>query len=308
MKNTALLIALAFLLARPLTAQEFIALWADGKMPNSRGMQLQDSIAGERIFRVATSGIHAFFPSAEENCGSAVLVCPGGGYRHEAYVKAGFQIAKWLNTLGVTAFVLRYRLPTSPDLLQRETVPLQDAQRAMRLIRRNAPRWRIRTDRIGVLGTSAGGHLAATLGTIRDDLAPGGDSTSFTPDFLILISPVITMGTFSHEGSRNYLLGPSPTEELVRRFSCELQVTPSTPPSFVVHALDDNVVPVQNSLLFCQACLEKNVPASLHLFPHGGHAIGLRNNPGSTAEWTTLCELWMQESGFLPVPGKEAQR
>jgi acetyl esterase/lipase len=304
-KRIALTIALSSLLLQSATAQEFIPLWPEGMMPNSKGTYLQDSIFNERLFRVATPGVHAFFPAAEENSGCAVLICPGGGYRHETFVRAGFQVAKWLNSLGLTAFVLRYRLPTSPDLLHRETAPLQDAQRAMRLIRRNAQRWQLRADNIGALGSSAGGHLAAALGTIREDLAPDGDSISFTPNFLILISPVITMGAFTHEGSRNSLLGPSPSEELVRKFSIETQVTPASPPSFVVHALDDKVVPVQNSLLFCEACIEQRVPASLHLFPHGGHSIGLRNNPGSTAEWTTLCELWLRESGYLQEPAKK---
>jgi acetyl esterase/lipase len=301
-KQTALLLALIVLIIHPLPAQEFIPLWPAGKMPNSRGIHQEDSIFNERIFRVAVPGVHAFIPSADDNTGSAVLICPRGGYRHEAFVRAGFQYAKMLNTLGIAAFVLKYRLPTSPDLLQPESAPLQDAQRAMRLIRRSAPRWQIRPDRIGALGTSAGGHLAATLGTIRSDLAPEADSTSFAPDFLILISPVITMGRFAHEGSRDNLLGPSPTNDMIQRFSAELQVTPATPPSFIVHALDDKVVPVQNSLLFAQACLEKHVPASLHVFPHGGHSIGLFNNPGSTSEWTRLCELWLKECGFLPDP------
>ncbi len=141
-------------------------------------------------------------------------------------------------------------------------------------------------------------------GTLRDDVSRAGDSldlSPFAPNFLILVSPVITMGALSHEGSRNKLLGPNPSPELVRKYSCELQVSSSTPPAFIVHALNDRTVPVQNSMIFAQACLENRVPASLHVFPAGGHSIGLRENPGSTALWLSLCELWLQESGYLPA-------
>ncbi len=302
MHHRALVITFGLLLPLTLSAQELIPLWADGKIPNSRGVNLRDSIANERIVRVGAPAIYAFFPSSEENRGTAVLVIPGGGYEREAFVKSGVQIAKWLNTLGVNAFVLKYRLPWSPDVVQRELAPLQDAQRALRIIRGNATKWGIRPEKIGALGSSAGGHLAATLGALRDDVSAAGDSLdplTYTPDFLILVSPVITMGALTHDGSRNNLLGPSPSPELVRKYSCELQITSSTPPAFIVHALNDRTVPVQNSMMFVQACLEHRVPASLHIFPEGGHSIGLRNNPGSTALWLTLCELWLQESGFL---------
>jgi acetyl esterase/lipase len=190
-------------------------------------------------------------------------------------------------------------------VVRRELAPLQDAQRALRIIRGNALRWGVRAGSIGALGSSAGGHLAATLGTLLDDVSGAGDSLdrlSATPDFLILVSPVITMGAQTHAGSRDNLLGPAPPAELVRRYSCELQVTPSTPAAFIVHALNDRTVPVQNSVMFAQSCLENSVPASLHLFPGGGHSIGLRDNPGSTALWPSLCELWLRESGFLPEP------
>ncbi|GAB4030590.1 alpha/beta hydrolase [Spirosoma jeollabukense] len=283
-------------------AQDFIPLWPAGKMPNSKGLVIKDSIANERIYRVGTPGMYAFLPSAQENKGAAVVICPGGGYERLAYIISGWQLAKWFNTMGISAFVLNYRLPNSPDLKQRELGPLQDAQRAMRLIRANATRWGIKPDKIGVQGTSAGGHLAALLSTATTDVSAIGDSISqraFRPDFTILVSPVITMGHYAHVGSRKNLLGPNPSEELLETYSLENSVTATTPPCFLVHAFNDTGVDQRNSLLFYQALVEKKIPSSLHTFPQGGHAIALRNNPGSTQQWVTLCESWLREMNFI---------
>ncbi|MEO6237626.1 MAG: sugar-binding domain-containing protein [Vicinamibacterales bacterium] len=271
--------------------QEFIALWDQGAMPNSKGMTLDERIVNERMQQVATPGMFVFFPPAQENSGAAVLICPGGGYTHLAYVVSGTELARWFASIGVSAFVLTYRLPTSPDLENRHLAPLQDAQRAMEIIRASAGRWGIRPDRIGVLGTSAGGHLAATLGT-------SGGATA--PNFMILVSPVITMGEHGHAGSRTNLLGPAPSKTLMDRYSLEKQATPVTPPAFLVHATDDKAVSVRNSLMFYDALLAQGVSASLHVFPHGGHAIALTNNPGSTQGWTKLCQMWLAEMGFVP--------
>ena len=300
------ILVLSFLLLSLLKgarSQEFIPLWPKAKMPNSKGMKLKDSIANERVYRVGTPGFYAFFPSVAENKGAAVLICPGGGYERLAYIISGTQLAKWFNTIGISAFVLNYRLPNSPDLKQRELGPLQDAQRAVKIIRANAAKWGIKPDKIGIQGSSAGGHLAALSSASREDLSVIGDSLdkiSPVPDFSILVSPVIDLGTYAHKGSRKNLLGDNPSDELAARYSPYLSVTASTPPSFIVHAFNDKAVSARNSLLFYQALLEKNVSSSLHIFPHGGHAIALRNNPGSTEQWTTLCESWMAEMGFIP--------
>lgn len=285
-------------------AQEFIPLWEKGKMPNSKGMELKDDIRNERIYQVARPGFYAFFPSRQENKGAAVLICPGGGYERLAYQISGMQLAKWFNTFGVSAFVLNYRLPNSPDLMQREIAPLQDAQRAMRVIRVNAEKWQIKPDKIGVLGTSAGGHLAANLGTATEDAAKINDELdkfSFAPNFMILISPVITMGKYTNATTKKNLLGANPSKELAEKYSLEKQVMATTPPSFIVHAADDKTVNPRNSLMFYNALLDKNISASLHVFPNGGHAIALRNNPGSTETWTNLCEMWLVEMNFIPV-------
>lgn len=284
-------------------AQEFIPLWPEGQMPNTRGMQLKDSIANERIYQVGTPGMYAFFPSAQENKGAAVIICPGGGYARLAYVISGMQLAKWFNTMGISAFVLNYRLPNSPDLVVREQGPLQDAQRAIKLVRANAGRWKIRTDKIGIQGSSAGGHLAAMAGTAATAVSAIGDSVdqvSGRPDFMILVSPVIDMAKYAHKGSRSNLLGEHPSKAQLEKYSLQLQVTEKTPPCFIAGAFNDQSVDPHNSLLFYQAMLERKVSCSLHVFPQGGHAIALRNNPGSTEQWTSLCESWMVEMGFIP--------
>ncbi|MEO7674113.1 MAG: alpha/beta hydrolase [Pyrinomonadaceae bacterium] len=302
-----LLIILIFLivpLSAGASAQEFIPLWEKGKMPNSKGMELKDDIRDERVYQVGTPGFYAFFPSRQENNGAAILICPGGGYERIAYQISGMQLAKWFNTMGVSAFVLNYRLPISPDLKQRETGPLTDAERAMRVIRSHAEKWQINTDKIGVMGTSAGGHLAAHLGTTAEDLAKIGDDSdkfSFAPNFMILISPVITMGEYGHPTSRKNLLGANPSAALAEKFSLEKQVSAKTPPAFIIHAANDKVVSPRSSLMFYYGLMEKGVSASLHIFPTGGHSIALRNNPGSTQTWLKLCEMWLVEMEIIPA-------
>ena len=271
-------------------------------MPNSRGMNLKDSVNNERLFQVSYPRIHVFLTSIQENKHSAVLIIPGGGYHHLSYNISGFQLAKWFNTLGINAFVLDHRLPLSPDLMEREKGPLQDAQRAMRIIRGNAGKWGIDTMKVGVMGSSAGGHLAASLGTITTDLSKIKDSydqKAYRPDFMILVSPVIDLGQYAHTGSRDNLLGPKPTEDLLKKFSLQNQVTKSTPPAFLVHAFNDQAVSPKNSLIFYQALMDHQVRSSLHIFDQGGHAIALRNNPGSTNLWTNLCESWLTEIGII---------
>lgn len=282
-------------------SQQFIPLWGNTTMPNSKGMTLKDSIANERIFVVSKPGMYAFLPASIENKKCAVLICPGGGYERIAYLASGIQLAKWFNSIGVAAFVLEYRLPNSPDLKERETGPLQDAQRAMRIIRSHAKQWNIDTAKIGVQGTSAGGHLAACLGTYTEDLSAIHDSldnVSFRPDFMLLLSPVITMDELTHAGSRKNLLGEKPSAAMVKKFSVELHVTKNNPPAFMVHAFNDKAVPVQNSLLFYEALIKNNVPSSLHIFPQGAHNIMLHHNPGSVEAWTSLCAMWFDEMGF----------
>ena len=286
-------------------AQEFIPIWPDGKKSNSNGKKITDSLFNERIWRVATPGIYAFPVPKSDNNGTAILICPGGGYERVSYIYNGFTFAKWYNTLGINVFVLVYRLPGQNDLQQRQLAPLQDAQRAIRFIRANAAAWNIKSDKIGVMGISAGGHVASTLGThaadesaIKDSL----DGFSYRPDFMVLLSPVITMGKYAHPGSKKLFLGADTTTAMIEKYSSELQVSSFTPQAFIVHALNDSTVNVHNSLLFYNAL---KVNASIHVFPQGGHGIRLDENPGSTDLWLNLLELWMKETGFVkPNPFK----
>lgn len=307
MRPVLLLLAI-LLMGYSVRSQEFIPLWPEGKMPNTRGIAVEDTLTNERFQQVGTPGLYAFLPSRDENNGSAVLVIPGGGYHHVTYNFSGLQLAKWFNTLGIAAFVLKYRLPHSPDLQVRQEGPVQDAERAMQLIRAHAQEWGIDKDRIGALGTSAGGHLAAILGTGPDDVADIGDAVAgepFQPNFLILVSPVISFSKFAHVGSRKNLLGPDPNPALIEQYSAEKQVSETTPITFLVHAANDPGVDPMNSLLFAEALLESGVSVSLHLFPSGKHAIALRNNPGATNLWTAVCEEWMKEKGIIRLVSKQ---
>lgn len=291
-----------FVMISCVQAQEFIPLWPAGKKPNFNGKTVTDTMYNERIWRVGTPGVYAFVVPKQENTGSAVLICPGGGYERLSHLYNGFNLARWYNSIGVSAFVLIYRLPHQQDLQQRELAPVQDAQRAMRLIRSRAGAWNIKTDKVGVMGTSAGGHVAAMLGTHLEDESAIGDSLdarAYRPDFMVLLSPVISMGRYAHPGSKRNFLGPDTTRAMIERYSNELQVSATTPPAFIVHALNDSTVKVQNSLLFYEALLEKKVNASLHIFPQGGHGIRLDANPGSTDLWLELLELWLKETGWV---------
>ena len=285
-------------------AQEFLPIWS-GNMPNSRGIVVHDSIARERIMQVGTPAIHAYFPSKAENNGTAVLIIPGGGYVRLAYEVSGIALAKWFNTMGVSAFVLQHRFPTSPDVEVSWKAPLQDAQRAMRYIRAHAADWGIDTTRIGVMGCSAGGHLSASLATIPDDWSAVGDTLdahSYRPNFAILISPVISMAdSIVHAGSRRALLGEMRDDAAMRHFfSLDHQVSASTPPTLLLHASDDKSVSSLNSVAFYKALKNAGVTqSSLHIFPMGRHAISLRRQPGSTALWPTIAEMWMEEVGVL---------
>ena len=301
-KIIVLVVAVVFF--QTLHAQEFIPLWPDGKKPNSNGKKLTDSLYNERIWRVATPGLYAFPVAKSENKGAAVLICPGGGYERLSHIYNGFNFAKWFNAHGINVFVLLYRLPHQQDLQNRETGPLTDVQRAMKMIRANASKWGLAKDRIGVMGVSAGGHVATTLGTHFTDVSSIQDSldaVSARPDFMILLSPVITMGKYAHPGSRRNFLGGDTTKAMIEAYSNELQVSPNTPPAFIVHAQNDSTVNVRNSLLFYNALIEKNVQASIHVFPQGGHGIGLVDNPGSTDLWLDLLNLWLREKGFVPA-------
>ena len=224
-----------------------------------------------------------------------MIICPGGGYTILAFDKEGTKVAEELNRWGVTAFVLKYRLPDDTTNIDKSLAPLQDAQQAIRLVRTNAKEWGINKNQIGIMGFSAGGHVAATAAThfnFKAD-ASNSDTTSVRPDFAILIYPVISFdSTIAHKGSRNNLIGLKPSLEKTIFFSNELQVDKNTPPTFLVHAGDDAVVPVQNSLRFYEACIKNKVPAQMHLYPKGGHGFGMKNTT-TDDNWLERLQNWM---------------
>ena len=250
--------------------------------------------------------ITPYLPPAEKATGAAIIVLPGGGYSHLSEIKEGSDVAKWLNSLGITAFVLKYRL----GMRYHQPAPLQDASRAMRTVRARAKEWNIDTNRIGILGFSAGGHLASTLGTHFD--AGKADSTdliervSSRPDLEILVYPVITMGEFTHAGSKKNLLDENPAPELVKLYSNELQVTKETPPTFLVHTMTDAAVPVENSLMFISALRKAGVPFEFHLYERGPHGFGLALTNPILATWAARCADWLGVHGFTaaktPIP------
>jgi len=242
-----------------------------------------------------------YVPAERDAGGMAVVICPGGGYNHLATDHEGDQVARWLNSFGVTGVVLRYRHNGNG---YQHPVPLQDAQRALSTVRSRAESLGIRPDRIGVLGFSAGGHLASTLGTHfhkgRPDANDPVDRVSCRPDFMVLVYPVITLtDPFCHQGSRRNLLGDKPEQSLVESLSNERQVTADTPPTFLIHAGTDTAVPAENSLFFYTALRKAGVPAEMHLFKQGRHGFGLGAKEGEVSAWPGLCEQWMRTMGWV---------
>ena len=230
---------------------------------------------------------------------TAVLVVPGGGYSGVAMGHEGDSIAKAFNKIGVSAFVLKYRLPSDSIMIDKTIGPLQDAQSALLIIRKNAKGWNINPEKVGVIGFSAGGHLASTLGThFNKPVIKDSDNIRLRPDFMALIYPVITFGPFAHTGSRENLLGANPSQRLIDLYSNEKQVTAATPPTFLVHAEEDNVVPVQNTLMFYDALLQNKVKAEMHIYAGGGHGYGLYNST-TRDYWFDRLKEWMDANGWL---------
>jgi acetyl esterase/lipase len=236
-----------------------------------------------------------YLPAAEKAAGTGVVVCPGGGYGTLALDHEGRQIADWLNSLGVAAFVLKYRLGPR----YHHPAPLQDAQRALRLVRSHAGEFGVAPDRIGIWGFSAGGHLASTAGTHFNAGDPGApdpiDRMSCRPDFLILAYPVISFATpYAHAGSRKNLLGENPDPALVESLSNEKQVTPQTPPAFLFHTDEDKGVPAENSVLFYLALRKAGVPAELHIYRRGKHGVGLAQSDPVLSSWAGRLADWLK--------------
>ena len=282
-------------------AQEFtIPLWS-GIPPLQNDMRLKEEVVSEGIIRIAnvqTPSIDVYLPAKQISTGKAVVIFPGGGYGILAYDWEGTDFAKWLNSQGIAGIVVKYRLPISKSLTDPKEVPLMDAQRAIRLVRQNATAWNIDPAKVGVMGFSAGGHLASTVSTQYmhevDRPKDAIDGLSARPDFSILAYPVITFQDGAvHGGSRKNLIGDNASKELKDRFSGELNVKAETPPTFLVHAQDDKGVPIENSLLYYQALHKNGVKASLHIYPTGGHGFAFGLGKGAVESWRDVLLAWM---------------
>ncbi len=301
MKQLLIILTLC-LTAGELHSQNFIKpLWA-GDPPNYRASgetMKSDTTNIVRLSLVQHPDIAVFLPSERNATGEAVVICPGGGYRILAYDWEGSDIARWFSSRGIAAAVVKYRLPVSKSNVEPHKTPLMDAKRAFRMVRYHAGSWNIDPGRIGIMGFSAGGHLASTLSTHFDqgdpDSADPIERMSCRPDFSILVYPVISFTEeFSHSGSRAALLGENPDPEMVRYYSNELQVTEDTPPAILIHSGDDKGVPVQNSIAYYQALLNKGVPAEMHIYPYGKHGYSLAIGKGHLSGWPDRVLEWIR--------------
>ncbi|MBB2146637.1 alpha/beta hydrolase fold domain-containing protein [Pedobacter sp. LMG 31464] len=284
-------------------AQQVIPLY-NGAIPGAKtppSDYKETSVAGTdgvvRVSKVTDPSLIAYIP-AKPN-GTAVIICPGGGYGILAIDKEGHNVAKKFNEVGITAFVLKYRLPSDLIMDDKSMGPLQDALQAIYLVRKNANVWGINPAKIGIMGFSAGGHLAASLSVHYNDMkVQNQENISLRPDFSLLIYPVITFGSYTHAGSVKNLLGEQPTDAQRRYFSSELHINAQTPPAFLVHANNDGTVPVKNSLAYDEALAKNKVPAEMHIYQAGGHGFGL-NNKTTKENWFETLKNWMRANNLL---------
>ena len=293
-----ILLSLSFFMNNLCAQVEMYSLW-EHNIPNAindtnyEEIQIFEDSVVSSVSKVTNPTLTVYHP--EKPNGTSVIIFPGGGYVNLSMNKEGYEVAAWLNTLGITAVVLKYRLPSDSIMEDKTIGPLQDAQEALRFVRRHAEKWNLNKDNIGVLGFSAGGHLAATLSTHYNDVVyQVSDNMSAKPDFSILVYPVISMeDNITHNGSRTNLLGKTPSTELINKYSNEKHVNGLTPVTFLVHAVDDKGVPYQNSVAYLDALHKNNVPAELHLYQKGGHGFGL-GIEDTSKYWTQQCEEWLK--------------
>jgi acetyl esterase/lipase len=283
-------------------SQQEIPLYPE-KIPNSKDVPDEEELVFNKevdtlAYKVSHPTLTVFLPRAEIANGTAVVICPGGGYHVLLMTREGCDIARAFNKLGVAAFVLKYRLPDDKTMPDKSIGPLQDAQSAIQLIREKADQWNIDKNKIGIMGFSAGGHLASTAGThFETALIENKKGTSIRPDFMILVYPVISLtDSLGHIGSREYLLGIDPSDKQIRYFSNELQVTKKTPPAFIILAGDDTVVKPENSLKFYEALKINGVPSEMHIYSSGEHGF-LKTPPFE--EWFARCCFWMKNNNLL---------
>ncbi|MCD0468880.1 alpha/beta hydrolase [Flavobacterium sp. JAS] len=304
LSKKALLIAILFLaLINSVQAQNVIPLWSkipgEIKATDYTEKELIENAKVQSTSQVTIPTLSIFLPKEKKTIQSAVIILPGGGYQHLAIDKEGTKVAQWFNSLGIAAFVLKYRLPNDLIMKNKNIGPLQDAQEAVRYVRQNAAKWNIDPNKIGVLGFSAGGHLASTIATHYDDkIYETNSKVSARPDFSLLIYPVISMqNDITHKGSQTSLLGNNPSQELIDSFSNEKKVTAQTPPTFLIHATDDTVVLPENSINYYLALKNNGVSAEMHIYEKGGHGFGLGVNDTSKY-WTRDLEEWLKSNHY----------
>lgn len=254
----------------------------------------------QRTSQVTIPTLSVFLPKEIKSNQTAVLIFPGGGYAHLSMEKEGTNVAEWLNSLGIVAFVVKYRLPSDLIMKNKSTGPLQDAQEAIRFVRSHAAKWNIDPDKIGTIGFSAGGHLASTLATHFDDkVYESKFNNSVRPDFSILIYPVISMNNnITHKGSQTNLLGKEPSQILIDNFSNDKKIIPQTPPAFLVHASDDSAVLPENSINYYLALKKNNISAELHIYEKGGHGFGL-GVKDTSLYWINDCKEWLRAKHYI---------
>jgi len=297
--------------AEPLRTRDLIDLWPGGVGPGSEQSPAKRTITerskaayfpDRSLIGVTRPNLTAFVPDHPN--GTSVIVAPGGGYLAIALDRGSYEMARWLNPYGVTVFLLEYRLPGEGHA-NRQDIPLEDAQRAVRVVRRHAKEWGLDPNKVGFLGGSAGGNLAASVGTLFDKVAyqptDDADRLSARPDFQILLYPVISMENgLTHVPTRTNLLGPSPSPEMIEACSLERHVTKSVPPTFIVVAEDDPVVLPENSIRYYTALKDAGVPAELHVFKEGGHGFGIRDaRQLPVSNWPHLAVSWLRAGGFI---------
>lgn len=295
----ALLIVSIFILVSTfkITAQNFIDLYPK-EIPNSKKLSSNETVEVSKagiISQVIIPTLQVFLPEKDKSNGTAILICPGGSYKVLVYDGEGVNTAKQLASRGITVFVLKYRLPDDELMMDKKIGPLQDAQQGIKIIRENALKWGINPNKVGVMGFSAGGHLASTLAThYQESLIENSNKTNLRPDFQVLIYPVISMqDSLTHPDSRSNLLGRNPSKSVVDNFSNEKQLNTQSPPAYVIHAADDTLVDVENSIVYFQKLKLLKVPTELHIYPNGGHGFIFKHDT-----WMLPFYDWMKKSGW----------
>lgn len=301
------LLALVLVLAtwKEMSAQSVIHLYK--KVPNAiltSVTEITDTSKNGRITvrNVTNPTLTIFLPEKSIASGTAVVICPGGGYSFLVMNNEGTDVAKELNRQGIAAFVLKYRLPDDLTMKDRSIGPLQDVEQAIKIVRDRHIEWNIDTAKVGIMGFSAGGHLASTASTHYSDVViDNPEKTNLRPDFSLLIYPVISFqDSILHKGTKKALIGEHANQEMTNKYSNELQINKNTPPAFLIHCGDDKVVPVLNSVYYYEALKRNGVKAEMHIYSTGGHGFGLKN-PTRTDNWMEQCLAWLTEMKILPA-------